>query len=129
MRYLKKTVLPIILTGIWINISEIVRWGLVIKSHWVNHYQSMNLVFPTEPVNGIIWLIWGFLFAVIVFILSKKFNLIQTTLLSWFVVFVMLWVVLWNINILPRVILWIVVPLSLLEAFISALICKRLSPK
>jgi hypothetical protein len=129
MRYLKKTVLPIILTGIWINISEIVRWGLVIKSHWVNHYQSMNLVFPTEPVNGIIWLIWGFLFAIIVFILSKKFNLLQTTLLSWFVVFVMLWVVLWNINILPRVILWIVVPLSLLEAFISALICKRLSPK
>ncbi len=129
MRYLKKTVLPIILTGIWIKISEIVRWELVIKSHWVNHYQSMNLVFPTEPVNGIIWLIWGFLFAIIVFILSKKFNLIQTTLLSWFVVFVMLWVVLWNINILPRVILWIVVPLSLLEAFISALICKRLSPK
>jgi hypothetical protein len=129
MRYLKKTVLPIILTGIWINISEIVRWELVIKSHWVNHYQSMNLVFPTEPVNGIIWLIWGFLFAIIVFILSKKFNLLQTTLFSWFVVFVMLWVVLWNINILPRVILWIVVPLSLMEAFISALICKRLSPK
>ena len=129
MKQLKNTVLPILLTGLWINISEIVRWGLVIKSHWVNHYQSMNLVFPTEPVNGIIWLIWGFLFAVIVFILSKKFNLIQTTLLSWFVVFVMLWVVLWNINILPRVILWIVVPLSLLEAFISALICKRLSPK
>jgi hypothetical protein len=129
MGQFKKTVLPILLTGIWINISEIARWGLVIKSHWDNHYKSLNLVFPTEPINGLIWLIWGFLFAIIVFILSKKFNLLQTTFFSWFVVFVMLWVVLWNIDILPRIILWIVAPLSLFEAFVAALICKRLTPK
>ncbi len=129
MKHFKKTILPILLTGLWINISETVRWILIIKSYWIEHYQSLNLVFPDEPINGLIWLIWGFLFAIVVFILSKKFNLIQTTLLSWFVVFVMLWVAIWSIGVFPLVILWYNIPLSLLEAFVSALICRRLINK
>lgn len=129
MGYFKKIILPILLTGIWINISETVRWEFLIKSYWIDYYKNLNLVFPNEPVNGIVWLIWGFLFAAIIFILSKKFNLLQTTFLSWFVVFVMLWVVLWNVDMLPVCILWFVVPLSLFEAFIGALICKKMSPE
>jgi len=125
----KKTILPILLTGIWINISETVRWLLLIESYWIEYYQNLNFVFPTGPVNAVIWMIWGFLFAVAIFVISKKFNLLQTTFLSWLVVFVMLWVVLWNIDILPAGILWIVVPLSLIETFVAAYICKRLSPE
>ena len=125
MEFIKKTFLPILTAGIWIILSEAVRWEFLIKVYWIEYYQNLNLVFPNEPINGITWLIWGFLFAIVVFILSKKFNLLQTTLISWFIVFVMLWVVLWNIDMLPGGILWFVVPLSLFEAFIAALICKR----
>lgn len=129
MVYFKKTIFPILLVGIWINISETIRWLFLIESYWIEHYQKMHLVFPNEPVNAIIWMIWGFLFAIIIFVLSKKFNLLQTALISWLAVFVMLWVVLWNINVLPVKILWYVIPLSFFEAYIGALICKKFTRK
>lgn len=129
MSYLKKTVLPILAAGIWINISETVRWELLIKSYWVEYYKSLNLVFPLELQNNLTWMCWGFLFAFVVFVLSKKFNLLQTTFISWLVVFIMLWVVLWNIDILPVELLWYNIPLSLLETFVAAVICKKLSEK
>lgn len=125
MNTFKKTILPVLLTGIWINISETIRWEFLVKKYWIDHYESLNLFFPTELMNNITWMIWGFLFAVVIFILSKKFNLIQTTLLSWFVVFVLLWIVLWNVGVLPNGMLWYVAPLSLLETFVGAFICKR----
>ena len=127
MGYFRKIVLPILITGIWINGSETIRWIFLVKSYWVAHYQNMGLVFPDKPVNGIVWMIWGFLFAVVVFIISRKFNLWQTTFLSWLVAFVMLWIVLFNVAVLSIPILLFVVPLSLLETFVGALICKKLS--
>jgi hypothetical protein len=36
-------------------------------------------VLPQEPINIIIWMIWGFIFAATIFIFSRKFNLWQTT--------------------------------------------------
>ena len=127
MDYIKKTILPIILVGLWINISETIRWLFLIEPYWVEHFQNLGLVFVSEPINGIIWIMWGFLFATTIFILSKKFNLLQTTFLAWFVVFVLMWIVVWNIGVLPTGMLWINVPLSLFEAFVGALICKRLA--
>jgi len=97
MEYFKKIVLPILLTGIWINISETLRWVFFVEPYWVEYYQNLNLSFPAGLVNNIIWMIWGFSFGTIIFIISRKFSLVQTTLLSWFVMFVMLWLVLWNI--------------------------------
>lgn len=121
----KKTILPILLTGIWINISETIRWELLIKFFWIEQYENMGLVFKNELTNGIIWMIWGFLFAAIIFILSKKFTAIQAALIAWFTVFVMMWIVLWNMSLLPTGILWTNAPLSLIEAYIAALICKK----
>ncbi len=129
MGAIKKIILPILIAGVWINISETIRWELIIKSYWIKHYEGLNLVFPNEPVNWITWMIWGFLFAIIVFVLSKKFSLIETTILTWVVLFAMLWIVLWNIGMLPSGMLWYVVPLSLFEAFIAALICKLIPRK
>ncbi len=127
MEYFRKKVVPILLTGLWINFSESVRWVLVIQSYWIEHYQNLNLVFQEGPINLSVWMIWGFLFAGIIYILSKKFSLLQTALLSWFTVFVMLWIVLWNVDMLPPGILWINAPLSLLEAFVGSFICKKLT--
>ena len=127
MGYFKKTILPILLAGVWINISETIRWEFLIKSHWIEHHQKLGIAFPEEPINIIVWMIWGFLLAAIIFILSKKFNLLQTAFFSWFVVFIMLWIVMWNLDVLPNGILLIAGPLSLLEAFVAALICKKLA--
>jgi hypothetical protein len=124
---LKKTILPILLATIWISISEFVRNELLLKSFWVEHYQKLGLVFPSEPINGAVWGLWSLLFAISIFIIAKRFTLIETTLLFWFVGFVLMWVVIGNLNVLPYGILNYAIPLSLLEAFVAAFIIKKLS--
>ena len=125
MKIFKQIVVPILITGIWINISETIRWIFLIEPYWIEKYQGLNIAFPNETINMIVWMIWGFLFATTIFIISRKFNLFQTTLLSWFVAFAMMWLVVWNVGILPTGMLWYNVPLSLFEAFIGAYICIR----
>ena len=87
----------------------------------------MGLVFPSDPVNGAIWGLWSLLFAVVVFIIAKKFNTIQTTFLSWFAGFVLMWVVVGNLGVFPFGILYLALPLSILEAFLATLIIKKTS--
>ncbi len=128
MKFLRKTVLPILLSTIWISVSEFVRNELLAKSYWTSHYEGLGLVFPSEPVNGLIWGLWSFLFAVAIYVISRRFPLLQTALLSWYVGFVLMWVVIWNLNVLPPRLLYVAVPLSLLEAFVAAWIIEKLSP-
>ena len=54
-------------------------------------------------------------------------NWLQTTLISWFMAFVLMWIVAWNLLILPPAILVYAVPLSLLDSFIGSLICMKIS--
>jgi hypothetical protein len=126
MKFAKKTILPILLATIWISVSEFVRNELLVKSYWTEHYINLGLVFPSEPINGAMWGLWSLLFAIAIFIIAKKFSLIQTTLLSWLVGFVLIWVVIGNLGMLPGGLLYIAVPLSLIEAFLAALIIVKL---
>ena len=123
-----RNIIAVILTGIWVNASEFFRNEVLLKTYWIDHYRSLGMTFPSEPLNGMIWVAWGFLFAIAIYIISRKFNLIQTTLISWFMAFVLMWVVTWNLNVLPSAILIYAVPLSLLEAFIGSYICIKMSP-
>lgn len=125
MPLFKKTILPVFSATIWISLSEFFRNELVFKSYWINHYQSLNLVFPSDPVNGLIWGLWSLLFAVAIFALSKRFNLIETFLLSWLTGFIMMWVVIGNLGVLPCQLLLPAIPLSLLEAFVAAWIVRQ----
>ena len=128
MNLKSRSIIAVILTGIWVNASEFVRNEVLLKTYWVDHYQSLGMTFPSEPKNGMIWVVWGFLFATAIYLISRKFNLIQTALVSWFMAFVLMWVVTLNLNILPSAILIYAVPLSLLEAFIGSYICIKMSP-
>ena len=119
---MKKTVLPILLATIWISISEFVRNEFIVKSFWTAHYEKLGIVFPSESINGAVWGIWSLCFAFAIFIIAKKFSLLQTTFLSWFVGFVLMWIVIWNLSVLPAGLLLYAVPLSLLEAFIASFI-------
>lgn len=129
MSKIKHTVVPIFLAGIWISLCEFIRNEFLLKSYWHNHYESLGLIFPSEPINGPFWGIWSFLFAIAIFIINKKFNLAQTTLLSWFVGFVLMWIVVWNMSVFPLFILIFAIPLSLLEAFLAAFIINKMSLK
>jgi len=39
----------------------------------------MGLIFPSEPINGAVWGILSFCFAIGIYFISQKFSLIQTT--------------------------------------------------
>lgn len=124
---IKKTIIPILLSSIWISISEFVRNEFILKTYWVEHYEKMGLVFPSEPVNGAFWGIWSLCFAIAIFILAKKFTLLQTTLMAWYVGFILMWIVLWNMSVFPIAILIFAVPLSLFESFVASYITFKLS--
>lgn len=124
---MKKTVLPILLSTIWICISEFVRNTFLVHNFWLEHYEKLGLVFPEQPINGAVWGIWSLCFAIAIFIIAKKFSLLQTTFLSWFVGFVLMWVVIWNMRVLPTGLLLFAIPLSLLEAFLASFIIKKLT--
>lgn len=127
MTVIKTKVLPVLLSTVWISISEFVRNELLLKSFWVEHYKKLGLAFPSAPINGIVLGLWSLLFAISIFIISRKFSLIATTFLAWLVGFVLMWIVIGNLNVLPYGILVYEIPLSLLEAFVAAFIIKKLS--
>ncbi len=127
MSFLKKTLLPVTLATTWISISEFARNELLVKNLWVAHYKNMGLTFPAAPINGAVWGIWSACFAVAIFIIAKKFSLLHTALLAWFVGFVLMWLSIGNLGVLPFGLLYAALPLSLLEAFVAALIIKKTS--
>ena len=122
---MRKKVLSILLATAWIASSEFVRNELLFKSSWVSHYAKLGLVFPSRPVNGALWGLWSVVFAVAIFLIAGKFTLIQTALIAWLVGFVLMWVAIGNLGVLPYGLLVFAVPLSLLESFVAALILKK----
>jgi hypothetical protein len=127
MATLRSTVLPILLATIWISISEFVRNSFVLHHFWTEQYRILGMTFPEQPVNGAVWGAWSLCFAIAIFIFSRKFTLVQTTLLSWFVGFVLMWLVIGNLGVLPFAILYYAIPLSLLEAFVASFIIFKFS--
>ncbi|MEZ4984566.1 MAG: hypothetical protein R2795_05960 [Saprospiraceae bacterium] len=125
MNDLKNTVLPIFLATVWISISEFVRNEFLLKSYLTDHYENLGLIFPSEPINGAVWGLWSLCFAIGIYVIAKKFSLIQTTAIAWFMGFVLMWIVTGNMNVLPFGILVFAVPLSMLEAFLASLIIKK----
>lgn len=123
---LLRTALAILAAGIWVGLCEFVRNQILLASQWQNHYRAMGLEFPSRPVNGMLWMVWSFAFAVMAFAVSRRFSLWQTTLIGWLLGWVMMWVVLWNLLVLPPGILPVAIPFSFIEALGAAFICRRL---
>jgi len=122
-----RAVLAVALSGIWVNICEFVRNQLLFLPHWQSHYRGMGLVFPSQPVNALLWVVWAFLLAGTVFAVSRRFGLWGSTFLAWVMAFVMMWVAIWNLSVLPLGILPVAMPFSFIEVLGAALICRRLA--
>lgn len=123
-----RSIAAVTVTGLWVNASEFLRNEVFLKTYWMEHYQSLGMTFPSEPKNGMIWVAWGFLFALAIYFISRKFRWMQTALIGWLAAFVLMWLVTFNLNVLPTAILLYAVPLSLLEAFLGSYITIKMSP-
>ncbi len=113
---MKQAGLAILAAWIWILLSEFVRNSLLFHGLWEAHYQSRGLTFPNGPINGVIWAVWSLVFAGLIYILSRRSSFIQTFGLSWTYGFVLMWLVIGNLGVLPFGLLWFAIPLSLIEA-------------
>lgn len=121
----KKPLAAILAATIWISICEFVRNQVLLLHMWENHYEKMGLVFPKDPVNGAVWGIWSLLFAVYLFLLSKKQTYWETVFLGWISGFIFMWLVIGNLGVLPFNILPVAIPFSFVEVFVATLIIKR----
>ncbi len=123
-----RSIVAVALTGLWINASEFFRNEMLLKDRWVGHYESLGMDFPSGARNGAVWAAWGFLFAVAIYSISRRFGLLRTALIAWLMGFVLMWAVAWNLNVLPTSILVYAVPLSLLEVFVGSYISLKCAP-
>ena len=125
MKITFKTILSVLLATVWISASEFFRNEFLVKTHWTRHYEGLGINFPAEAVNGAVWGLWSLMLALAIYILSTRFSLWQSTLIAWSMAFMMMWVVIGNLGVLPYGILPYALPLSLLEVFGAAWIIRK----
>lgn len=70
-------------------------------------------------------MIWGFTYAFLIKKISNKFSFIETFTISWIFGFVLMWLVAFNLAVLPLSLLIFAIPLSLIESIVATYICKR----
>ena len=123
---MKKPLLAIVAAGVWITASEFIRNEILFKHYWVDHFAGLGLKFATLPVNGLLWTLWSLLLAGLIAKLLTKFTFLETIAYAWLAGFPLMWISLFNLQVLPHGLLLIAVPLSLLEVFIAAVIVNKL---
>ncbi|HQO49468.1 MAG TPA: hypothetical protein PK939_03510 [Bacteroidales bacterium] len=124
MIVLKKQVLPVLAATIWISLSEFFRNEFLLKQHWIQHYSDMGQQFPGSPINGAVWGVWSLIMSILVLVILQKFSYFQTVFIVWIASFVMMWLVIGNLGVLPFAILPYAIPLSLLKVFVATAIVQ-----
>ncbi|WP_417626998.1 hypothetical protein [Pararhodobacter aggregans] len=119
---MKHPAVPVIVAALWIMTSEFIRNEFLFKAYWQRHYEGLGLAFPDAALNGAAWGLWSLCLAALLWMLLRRFSLIEGVGVAWFAGFVMMWVVTGNLGVLPFALLLYAVPLSLLEVLIAALI-------
>jgi hypothetical protein len=122
-----KNFLAFLAAGIWISISEFIRNELLFKSYWIQKYESLGMHFPSASANNAMWGVWSFLLAGMTLFLANKLHFIEAILSLWIMAFLMMWIVVGNLNVLPLKLLFFAVPLSALEVFLAVFLCKKIS--
>lgn len=89
------------------------------QTHWLRAHAAGR--------QHILWMIWSFALAYVIFRFLQKFSLQETIFLAWLPAFVMMWIVIYKLQVLPLRLLIFAVPLSLLEVLVAALIIRTLA--
>ena len=70
-------------------------------------------------------MVWSFLLAFILCFLLQKFSWLFTLVLAWIGGFAMMWIVMYNLQVLPMKLLFVAIPLSILEVAVAELILVK----
>lgn len=128
----------VLITSIWINASEVFRYFVLVMPRVKSYWNNLDSV---ADMNAGIFAIWGLwdtiLTAMVVFsfwLFTRVFgNNIRSVLisgtLSWIFFFVLYWIGAANMGYSDWSILWITLPLSLLELIVANFIASKLFKK
>ena len=127
-----------LITSIWIHASEVFRYFLLVMPRVKNYWNHLDTVADMSWTIFGIWGVWDtILCAMVVFffwLYAQVFgNNIRSVgvsaLLSWGFFFVLYWMGVANMGYSDWSILWITLPLSLLELVVACLIASKLYKK
>ncbi len=124
---MKNHAFAVIAAALWINASEFLRNEALFKSYWITHYASLGLAFPSRPVNGMVWGLWGLFLAVAVHALTRRYSVLEAAGIAWLTAFVLMWMVIGNLGVLPHGLLWMAAPWSFAECLVAAFIVTRIA--
>jgi len=122
---MKNYIFAILGAGIWMNVNEFIRNELILKASWVSSFKELGLAFPSEPLNGVVWMLWAFIFVTILSLLISKFNVLKSAILAWVLGYVLMWIAMCNMGVLPKDILYLAIPWSCAEVYIAAVMCSK----
>jgi len=126
---MKHAIYPIFLATLWITASEFIRNELLFKNLWVEHFASKGLKFETTALNGILWMVWSFGLAVLMFKLLQKFSFKESLFMAWLPAFWMMWITVYNLQVLPLNLLIFAIPLSFFEIWLAGNILLKYKTK
>lgn len=112
---MKRIVLALCGSGLWISFSEFLRNEVLFKALWIEKYYGLGLEFPSSMINNILWGVWSFLLAGMIVFLMRRLNSLEVTLVTWVMAFLMMWITIGNLNVLPMTLLIYALPLSIIE--------------
>ena len=124
---MKKYIGATLAAGAWINLCEFLRNELVLKQQWLARYTSLGLEFPSAAVNGILWIAWGFLLGACIVALGRKLDRVESGIVVWTIAFPMMWIVAWNLGVLPLSLLPVAVPWSVVEVAVAVLVADKIA--
>ena len=135
---LKSFVIIIAMTSIWINISEVFRYFVIVRPEMHNFLHMLPNVADMNWMIFALWGIWDTVLSILVvftfWLMAEKFGHNKRTALiagtfSWFWLFFMFWFALANMNLaswsfvpVPMVLSWIEMVVA---SFIALWLCKR----
>lgn len=132
---LKQFTIITLVVSLWVNLSEVFRYFVLVMPRVKAFFGDRAGV---AEMNWKIFSIWGLwdtlLTAVLVFVFwlyAKSFgnntrSIVFSGVLVWASIFIIFWVAMANMGLSKWKLLWITLPLSLLEMLIGAWIASRL---
>lgn len=124
----------VLITSIWVNISEVFRYFIIVMPEM---HRDLAAIPNVAPMNLFVFSIWGIwdtiLTASIVYVTwlcHSKFSTKNSTILiagifSWIMFFLLFWIGMINMNLANPKILLYTLPLSLFETLVAAWITTK----
>lgn len=128
----------ILIVSIWINISEVFRYFVIVKPMLQKYLSILPGVVPMNWPIFASWGVWDTILTIVVvfvyWLVAQRFgnNLMSATLAattSWTLFFLLFWLGMVNMGLASISIAVIVLPLALLEMVVACLISSKLYDK